>query len=82
MGCVECVVVAFGNTWMTQLENRAAGPYRTRDLALQAAIAEALRIRRTGRAARVTLTDRKGTNTAQRCLCEQFPIPPLTMELR
>jgi len=73
MSCVSCSVVALGDSWIAKLASGAVGPYRTRDLALQAAIAEALRIRRVGGAARVSLYDQRGQVSAERCLCTRFP---------
>ena len=70
MNCVECTVTACGDVWIAALEHRVVGPYRDRDLAVQVAIAEALRIKRAGGAARVVVKD--GDTCAAHCICEKF----------
>jgi hypothetical protein len=63
-----------GNGWIAQLEHCAAGPYPTQDLALRAAIDEALAIRRAGRPARVAVKSASDDILVERCLCASFPV--------
>lgn len=68
---------------MTRLDSRAAGPYATRDFALRVAIAEALRLRATGRGIRIAVQDTDGTICAEQCLCKRFtPLNVLSRLLR
>jgi hypothetical protein len=61
--------------WNAQIGTENRGPYDTRDLALQVAVANALSIRRAGGGGggvRVTVKDASGGTQAERCLCEAF----------
>jgi len=71
--CISCTV--FPTTkgeWVAHLEHGQAGPYTTQDLALQVVIADALRMRKSGRPAPITVRDRSGNVRAERCLCSRF----------
>jgi hypothetical protein len=58
--------------WTAQVEDQDLGPYQSRDLALQVAIAGALQIRRSGGQVRIVVKDAHGETCAERCLCERF----------
>lgn len=73
MNCIPCVVFpTAGQEWMAHLESGPVGPFIDRDLALQVAIIEALRLRQSNRPARLVIRDRAGNVCAERCLCRQF----------
>jgi hypothetical protein len=73
MSCVQCAAVAIeDDRWIVRFEKEKLGPYLNRDIALQVATAEALRVRRTGNPARVAVIDQNGECCAERCLCEKF----------
>jgi len=73
MTCSQCVVKpSAGDGWVTQIDNTELGPYFTRDVALQVAIADALQIRRSGGEVRIVVKDARGTICAERCLCGRF----------
>ena len=73
MNCMQCCVrPAPTGGWNAQIGDESRGPYDTRDLALQVAVANALSIRRTGSSVRVTVKDATGGTKAERCLCEAF----------
>jgi hypothetical protein len=74
MNCVECSVRPDArHGWMTQLEDRTTGPYLKLDMALRVAISDAQRIRRSGRAARITVYDATPAVCAQYCLSDACP---------
>jgi hypothetical protein len=58
--------------WFSRLEERTAGPYATRDMALRVAIAEALQLRAAGRGVRIAVQDEDGTSRAEQCMCQRF----------
>jgi hypothetical protein len=58
--------------WYAELESHRAGPYFSHDLAVQVAGLEALRLRKLGRCARVTVEAADGSVRAERCLCDRF----------
>lgn len=73
MTCVSCSVFpTAAGEWVAHVEQGQVGPYRTQDIALQVATAEALRLSRSGKPARVTVRDRAGNARAERCLCSKF----------
>jgi hypothetical protein len=73
MSCVPCIVAPASKTeWVAHLENGSVGPFFSRDVALQVAIIEALRLRRLGQSARVIVAGENGEACAQRCLCQRF----------
>ena len=73
MDCVACNVFPTSRReWMAQLENGAAGPFMSQDIALRIATLEALRLRRLNRAARVVVRTQDGAICAERCPCQQF----------
>lgn len=73
MTCSQCVVKpSLTDGWMTQIDSTEYGPYFTRDLALQVAVADALQIRRSGGQVRVVVKDAFGEVCVERCLCGQF----------
>jgi hypothetical protein len=73
MNCVQCCVRrAPQGGWDAQIGTENRGPYDTRDLALQVAVANALSIRRAGGGVRVIVKDANGGTQAERCLCEAF----------
>jgi len=73
MDCVACIVFPTSKQeWMAQLENGSVGPFISRDIALQVATIEALRLRRSDRPVRVVVTAQDGSVRAERCLCRRF----------
>jgi len=73
MDCAEyCIYPASVGGWLAQLNHREAGPYSSLDMALRVAIAEVLRRRKLGQAARLIVKDARGAVCADRCLCKQF----------
>jgi hypothetical protein len=73
MTCLQCCVrPAAAGGWNAQIGKEDRGPYGTRDLALQVAVANALSIRRAGSSVRVVVKDAKGGTRVERCLCEAF----------
>jgi len=58
--------------WIAQLEHGPAGPFVSRDIALQVAAIEAMRLRHLNRPARITVTRADGSVFAERCLCHEF----------
>jgi hypothetical protein len=69
MDCKDCSVFPNHGGWMATLETGIAGPYLTHDMALQLAIGEALRFRRAGQPARVSVLAANGAVRVERCLC-------------
>lgn len=73
MDCAQyCVYPAEVGGWLARLDQREAGPYNSRDMALRVAISEILRRRKQGEAARLTVKDARGDVCAERCLCKQY----------
>ena len=73
MDCKQLsVCLGGGSGWIAKLDARNAGPYATRDLALQVAVAEALQLFATGQSVCVTVGDAKGDVSAAHCLCKRF----------
>ena len=69
MVCNDCSIFPGRGGWMATLETGIAGPYLTHDMALYLAINEALRFRRAGQPARVSVLAADGTVRVERCLC-------------
>jgi hypothetical protein len=73
MSCSVCTVFPTSRQeWMANLENGPAGPFMNRDLALKVAVVEAMRLRRSNRAARIVVRNEDGRVCAERCLCRAF----------
>jgi hypothetical protein len=72
MQCAQYSVYPASGGWLAHLDDREAGPYCSRDIALRVAIFEVLSLRKTGQSARVTVKDAGGNVCAERCLCERF----------
>jgi hypothetical protein len=73
MDCVTCIVFPTSKQeWMAQLENGSVGPFMSRDIALQVAAIEALRLRQLDRPARLVVAAHDGTVCAERCICRRF----------
>ena len=74
MDCEQyCVYPASAGGWLAQLHGNEQGPYHSCDMALRVAISEALCMRKSGHATRVTVMDAHGAVCAECCLCNQFP---------
>jgi hypothetical protein len=58
--------------WTLDLESRVAGPYATRNLALQVAMAEAAHLRAANWPVCIIVNDARGEVTASRCICTAF----------
>jgi hypothetical protein len=68
MDCKRCRV-AFGERgWTAQTERGEAGPYATEDIAMRVAVAEVMRLRRAGEAARLAIRSQRG-DMRDICLC-------------
>ncbi len=72
MQCIQCCVLETKRDWIAQLEHGPVGPFRDMDTALRVSIADALRIRKTGRPVRVAVRACDGHLRAERCLCDRF----------
>jgi hypothetical protein len=73
MACVPYrVYPSDSGGWMLDLESRVAGPYTTRHLALQVALAEAAHLRAANWAVCIIVDDARGEVTAARCICATF----------
>jgi hypothetical protein len=73
MDCVACIVFPTSKQeWMAQLESGSVGPFLTRDIAVQVAAIEALRLRQLDRPVRVVVAAHDGTVRAERCVCRRF----------
>jgi hypothetical protein len=70
MSCVPCIVFpSKTQTWMVHVKSRSLGPYRSRDIALQVAVVEAMLLKRSGQPARVTVIADNGAIVVEYCLC-------------
>jgi hypothetical protein len=58
--------------WLAKLGTREAGPYVSRDLALQVAVAEAGQIRSVDQPICIVVEDARGEVSAARCTCHAF----------
>ena len=58
--------------WLAKLGTREAGPYASRDLALQVAVAEAGQIRSVDQPICIVVEDARGEVSAARCTCRAF----------
>jgi hypothetical protein len=76
MPCTLCAVVPSGKGWLTQIGKAEKGPYLSRDMATRVALTEALKIRREGGRARLSVQNDGGDVQVERCLCAEFPVPP------
>ncbi len=73
MGCSAVTVFPTSRQeWVAHLEAGPVGPFMSQDMALKAAITEAMRLRRSNRSARVVVRDWDGSVCAERCLCQEF----------
>ena len=69
MDCKNCSIYPSRGGWMATLETGIAGPYLTHDMALYLAINQALRCRRAGQPARVSVLAANGAVRVEHCLC-------------
>jgi len=73
MDCTACIVFPTSRQeWMAQLESGSVGPFMSRDIAVQVAAIEALRLRQLDRQVRVVVAAPDGTIRAARCMCRRF----------
>ena len=79
MPCTLCAVVPSGKGWLTQIGKAEKGPYLSRDMATHVALTGALEIRREGGRARLSVQNDGGDVQVERCLCVEFPVPPLAL---
>ncbi len=71
--CIACAVFQTRSLeWAVHLENGAAGPFEERGIALQVATTEVLRLRQSGRPARLVTMSSDGTVQGITCLCHRF----------
>ena len=70
-----------GSGWLARLGQRDAGPYASRDVALQVVMAEARELRRKDQTVRVAVEDRSGSTKCEVCLCSRF-LDHITFGLR
>jgi hypothetical protein len=71
--CVACTVFQTRlNEWTAHLENGAAGPFKECGIALEIAVAEVQRLRRSGRPARLVIMTHDGRVLEISCLCQRF----------
>lgn len=68
MDCRRCRVAFGKNGWTAETERGEAGPYATEDMATRVAVAEVMRLRRAGQAARLALRNARG-DMREICLC-------------
>lgn len=55
--------------WVSRIDGREQGPYLSRDMALQLAVADLYRRRQAGGAVRLVVHNDQGAVAADRCLC-------------
>ena len=73
MDCTACIVFPTSRQeWMAQLESGSVGPFMSRDIAVQVAAIEALRLRQMERQVRIVVAANDGTVRAERCMCRRF----------
>ena len=73
MDCLRyCIYPSDSGGWTLDLETRVAGPYATRHMALQVALAEAAHLRAANWPVCIIVTDARGEVTAARCICAAF----------
>ena len=73
MTCTRYLVrPADSGGWTLDLKSRVAGPYATRNLALQVALAEAAHLRAKRNPVCIIVNDARGEVTAARCICTGF----------
>jgi hypothetical protein len=73
MACVPYLVHPHDSGgWTVDLKTRVAGPYTTRHLALQLALAEAAQLRAAHKPVCIIVNDARGELTAARCICPRF----------
>ncbi len=71
--CIPCAVFQTRSLeWAAHLENGTAGPFKERGIALEVATAEVLRVRQSGRPARLVAMSRDGTVQGVSCLCHRW----------
>jgi hypothetical protein len=70
--CIVCRVSCGVDGWTAKVPTGDLGPFMSRDLALRLAISEAMAIRRTGGAARVSVDAADGHARVEYCLCADF----------
>ncbi len=67
--CFECSVRPHDNGgWVAKTQAGITGPYMSLDFALRVAVTDALMIRGTGGAARVTVLDANSAPRAEQCI--------------
>jgi hypothetical protein len=76
MNCRQCRVALGDKGWIAETEKGEAGPYASEDTALRVAVAEVMRLRRAGRAARIALRNAQG-DLRDICLCAMVNAPSL-----
>jgi len=73
MTCTQYLVhPADSGGWTLDLQTRIAGPYATRNLALQVALAEAALLRAKNNRVCIVVNDARGEVTSSRCMCARF----------
>ena len=73
MACTQYSVIPNGlGEWTARLKSRDAGPYTTRDLALQVAVAEARQLQVAIQPVCIIVEDARGEVLAARCICNRF----------
>lgn len=68
MDCRRCRVAFGAKGWTAETERGVAGPYATEDMATRVAVAEVLRLRRAGQAARLALRNARATCARSVCV--------------
>jgi hypothetical protein len=73
LGCKKYIVCPSDRGgWIAKIENREAGPYVSRDLALQVAVSEAGQSHTPGQPICIVVEDARGEVSAARCICLLF----------
>jgi hypothetical protein len=74
--CTHYVVKrAGGQGWVSRVDGRDFGPYLSRDLALQLAVADLHQRRKSGCPVRLSVENGQGAVAADRCLCMEAAPP-------
>lgn len=68
-----CYVVkpSVSDGWVSSVGGREYGPYLSRDMALQLAVADLHQQRQSGSSVRLVVEDGQGGVSAERCLCAE-----------
>ena len=73
MACTQYTVIPNSRGgWSVHLDSRDAGPYATRELAVQVAVAEVHHLQAAHRPVCILVEDARGTILAACCVCPQF----------